>query len=70
VIGRRELNRWTLARQLLLERTELDAVTAIEWLAGMQAQHAPAPYIGLWSHLGRYSGRKRHPCSDSFRTWR
>ncbi len=51
MVGPRELNRWTLARQLLLERAELDAVTAIELLAGMQAQHAPAPYIGLWSRL-------------------
>jgi hypothetical protein len=51
VISTRELNRWTLARQLLLERAELDAVTAVERLAGMQAQHPPAPYIGLWSRL-------------------
>jgi len=40
---RRELNRWTLARQFLLERATLDVTTAVERLAGLQAQYSPSP---------------------------
>jgi hypothetical protein len=54
VLTLRELNRATLARQMLLERASLSVVTAIERLAALQAQWAPSPYLALWTRLADF----------------
>jgi hypothetical protein len=54
VLTLRQLNRATLARQMLLERASLPVVTAIERLAALQAQWAPSPYLALWSRLENF----------------
>ena len=55
LLSKRQLNRALLARQLLLAREPVTPVAAIERLAGLQAQLARPPFIGLWSRLARFT---------------
>jgi hypothetical protein len=50
----RQLNRATLARQLLLERAPLDPVAAVERIVAIQAQEAASPYVALWNRIARF----------------
>src|SRR6516165_3599575 len=54
ILTLRELNRATLSRQLLLERTSLTTLDAIKQLAGLQSQLPNPPYIGLWSRIHNF----------------
>jgi hypothetical protein len=51
IITLRQLNRATLARQMLLQRDTAPVAQAVERLVGLQAQLAVAPYVGLWTRL-------------------
>ena len=51
VLTLRELNRATLARQMLLERENTSAFQAVERVLGLQAQVTSPPYVGLWTRL-------------------
>ena len=54
ILKLRELNRATLARQMLLKRETLPVPAAVERLVGLQAQLASAPYVGLWTRLNDF----------------
>jgi hypothetical protein len=51
VLTQRHLNRALLARQLLLDRTDLPFDQAVEQTGGLQTQYAPSLYVGLWTRL-------------------
>jgi hypothetical protein len=60
-LSNRQLNRATLARQMLLERSDLGIADAVRFLGGLQAQQSNDPYIALWSRLNGFT----HPALTS-----
>jgi hypothetical protein len=50
-LTRRQLNRATLARQLLLERQRCTPGEALQRLVALQAQVPRTPFVALWSRL-------------------
>ncbi|MGO4635383.1 winged helix DNA-binding domain-containing protein [Streptomyces sp. 2RAF24] len=50
-ITARELNRATLARQLLLARAPLGVAEGVRRVVALQAQHPGSPYLALWNRL-------------------
>lgn len=60
----RQLNRATLARQMLLSREPVAATAAVERLAGLQAQLARPPFVGLWT---RVEGFRRSDLIEALR---
>ncbi|SEE71143.1 Winged helix DNA-binding domain-containing protein [Streptomyces sp. 3213] len=55
VLDLRALNRATLDRQLLLSRSPLSAVAAVEHLLGLQAQNVKPPYYALAARLDGFT---------------
>jgi len=54
ILTARVLNRALLARQLLLERSALSLVDAIEQVGALQTQYAPSGYVALWTRLAGF----------------
>ena len=50
----RELNRALLARQLLLEPAAAPPAEVVARVCGLQTQHAPSGYIGMWSRAAAF----------------
>jgi hypothetical protein len=59
-VTERELNRATLARQLLLGRERMDVADAVDRLGGLQAQEPRPPFVALWSRLESFAREDLH----------
>jgi Winged helix DNA-binding domain len=53
-VTERQLNRATLARNLLLEREQSDIVEAVRRLGPLQAQEPSTPYLALWNRIAGF----------------
>src|SRR5215207_5579651 len=60
VLTGRQLNRATLARQMLLRRERGTVAEAVERLCGMQAQEPRPPFPGLWTRLQEFRREDLH----------
>ncbi|WP_246358609.1 winged helix DNA-binding domain-containing protein [Paenibacillus phytorum] len=54
ILSQRALNRALLARQLLLERSDMPSHQAVRHLVGLQAQAPNPPYVALWTRLQNF----------------
>ena len=59
-LTRQQLNRATLARQMLLAREAVSPIAAVERLCGMQAQEPKPPFIGLWTRVEGFRREALH----------
>src|SRR3954447_26854938 len=49
-----QLNRATLARQMLLGRERLSVPEAVGRVVALQAQEPPSPYVALWNRVAGF----------------
>ncbi len=54
ILSQRALNRALLARQLLLKRSDMPVLQAVQHLVGLQAQAPNPPYVALWTRLQNF----------------
>lgn len=58
VLSPQDLNRALLARQLLLQRSDLDPFVAVAHLAGLQSQSPQTMYTALWTRLENFDPQR------------
>jgi hypothetical protein len=59
-LSARALNRTTLHRQSLLERSPGSAVDGVRRAVALQAQHPASPYLALWNRLRAFDPAELH----------